>query len=425
MQETGRYLAQMQKRAPDKVRRRAVQNRTLVTRARIANGAIEVLASVGVQGLTHRAVARAAGVNLAATTYHFETKADIVEEASRTLLESYLAAFRRMADRIGAGEETRFASLNDLVERVVLNAIGRDRTRSLAWSELILHGGRSPSGRKLAQTWYEQLDGIWHRIARLIAPGASQNEARAAIDLTVGLTFFLHPLAPRQKQAGDLLSGRVDPDPLLSRIARVRARRSEGESEAPSRRFVETRQKIVEVAIDIIVREGAAGISHRRVAEVAGMVRSGPSYYFPAIDELIETAQTALFERAKSRYRAGIGSHGSADMDVDRLLDLTTAIFFREALEFGSESIGHYSVWISSAQNPSLRPAVAASLLDGHRAWMRRIASVTGAAADPRVAMRMQSLFIGKLIRATAAAVPVADLSTARADFAAVLNAGR
>jgi DNA-binding transcriptional regulator YbjK len=408
-----------------KIRQRAVQNRTMVTRGKIADGAVDVLARAGVQGLTHRAVARAAGVSLAATTYHFDTKSDIVEEASRTLLDGYLAAFRRLADRIAAAEETRFTNLNDLIERIVLNVLGRERMRSLAWSELILHGGRSPSGRTLAQSWYEQLDAIWQGIARLIEPGAPRNKASAAIDLTVGLTFVLHPLGLDQKMVADILAGRRDPEPLLEKVARARgAHKVEVEEDELPTRYADMRRKIVEVAIDIMVREGAAGISHRRVAEVAGMVRSGPSYYFATIEELLETAQMALFERAKARYRAGLGSAGTASMDKERLLDLTTAIFFREALEFGSESIGHYSVWIGAAQNPSLRPAVASSLLDQHRAWMRRLASVSGKVPNAAVALRMQALFIGKLIRAIAAAVPVDDLAGAREDFALVLDSG-
>ena len=82
-----------------------------------------------------------------------------------------------MAGRIAAGQETRLASLDDLVARVVLNALGRERTRSLAWSQLMLHGGRSPTGRTLARCWYEQLDAIWHEIAGLIATGASRQAA--------------------------------------------------------------------------------------------------------------------------------------------------------------------------------------------------------------------------------------------------------
>jgi DNA-binding transcriptional regulator YbjK len=404
-------------------RQRAVQRRTLITRGRIADGAIQVLADAGVEGLTHRAVARAAKVSLAATTYHFDSKADIIEEASRMLLEAYLAAFRRMAGRIAAGEETRFASLDDLVARVVFNALGRDRTRSLAWSQLMLHGGRSPAGRILARRWYEQLDAIWHEIARLIAPGASPQDARAAIDLVVGLTFFLHPLGIDQATAMELIAGRQDAEPLLNRISRpYAAGRAVGDDQQLPKRHVETRRKLVDAAIAIIVEEGIAGISFGRIADAAGMVRSGPSYYFATIDALLAAAQTALFERAKARYRAGLGSLKSAEINESRLLDLTTAIFYREALEFGKENIGHYSVWMSAAQNPSTRPAVASSLLGIHRAWTKRIALISGAPANPAVALRIQALFIGKLIRAIAAPVDVTDLSRARGDFADALR---
>ncbi|HVY19833.1 MAG TPA: TetR family transcriptional regulator [Bauldia sp.] len=409
----------------DRTRQRAVQNRTLVTRGKIAEGAIQVLAHSGVPGLTHRAVAQAAGVSLAATTYHFDAKPDIIEEASRTLLDGYLAAFRRMAGRIASGEETRIASLDDLVERVVLNALGRERIRSLAWSELILHGGRSPVGRALAQRWYEQLDSIWREIGELTEPGTTTSRASAAVDLTVGLTFFLHPLGLDQASIAAVLAGRLNPEPLLAKATRSRGARAADtrDDEAPTR-YAETRQKIVDAAIEIIVEDGVAGISYARVADVAGMVRSGPSYYFATIDELVETADAALFERARERYRAGLASTDTAAMDEGKLLDLTTAIYFREALEFGRENIGHYSVWMSAAQNPSLRPAVAASLRDMHRAWLRRIAVVAGR-EDVGAAMRMQSMFIGKLVRAITASVDIADLSRTRDDFALVLNGRR
>jgi DNA-binding transcriptional regulator YbjK len=213
-------------------------------------------------------------------------------------------------------------------------------------------------------------------------------------------------------------------EPMLEKIAR-RDRRRNAEDDEFTIRFMETREKILQVAIDIIVQEGAAGISHGRVAEVADMVRSGPSYYFATIEELVESAQIALFERAKARYRAGLGSVQPADIDENRLLDLTTAIFYREALEFGRENIGHYSVWISATQNASLRPAVALSVLDQHAAWMRRLASVHGKAPNAAIALRMQALFIGKLIRAIAASVSVDDLSRARQDFALVLGGRR
>lgn len=405
-----------------KTRQRAVQNRTLVTRGKIIDGALRVLAEVGVEGLTHRVVANAAGVSLAATTYHFDTKAHIIEETSRTLLEGYIGSFQRMAARMVAGDRLGLGNLDDLVERVVSNALGRHRMRSLAWSELILHGGRKAEGRALAQRWYEELDLVWYEIAGLIEPGASKRKASAAIDLVVGLMFVLYPLGQQAKTAIDIVAGRRKAEPVLAKLARPRSARPPETGEGSSTRYAETRNRIVDAAIDLIVGEGAASVSYRRVAEATGMVRSGPSYYFPTIDELIEEAQTTLFERARARYREGLGAGDPSVMDEDRLLDLTTAIYYREALEFGSENIGHYSLWIRASQHPALRPTVASSILSFHHAWSRRISTIGRRSDDGAMAIRMQALFIGKLIRAIVASTAVADLAWAREDFAAALH---
>jgi len=411
-----------------KMRQRAVQSRTIVTQGKITDGAIRVLAHDGVAGLTHRAVAKAAGVSLAATTYHFDTKADIIEAASRSLLDGYLLAFRRLAQRIRAGEEVALGGLDDLVLRVLRNALGRERTRSLAWCELILHGGRNPDGRSLARQWYRELDAVWHEISALLEPQASRQTASAAIDMTIGLTFVLHPLGLDASTATDLLADPRGLDGFLAALSAEghSAPRQDGQAGKAAKRYDETRQKIVEAAIGIIIEEGAAGMSYHRVAKVLDMVRSGPRYYFTTIDDLLNTAQVALFGRAKDRYRAGMDAVDFSEIDTRRLLDVTTAIYFREALEFGRENIGYYSVWLNAAHTPSLRPAVASALLDLHRAWSRRIATASGAAPAPAAtaALRIQALFIGKLIRAITGSLDMGELSLARDDFAAALVAG-
>jgi DNA-binding transcriptional regulator YbjK len=51
-------------------------------RREILEAALRVIGRDGVAGLTHRAVADEAGVSLAATTYYFASKADLLREAS-------------------------------------------------------------------------------------------------------------------------------------------------------------------------------------------------------------------------------------------------------------------------------------------------------------------------------------------------------
>lgn len=406
-----------------KARRRALQDRALRTRARIAHGAIEVLARAGVAGLTHRAVARAAGVGLAATTYHFDTKADILAEASRVQLAGYLHAFRQFETRLRAGEVAGIGSLDDLVARVVLNALGRERTRSLAWLALALHGGRSGDSRALAQGWYAELDAIWAEIAGSLPFPSRPQAAGAAVDRAIGLAFLLQPLALDEAAAADILAGRSD----IARLADAGPVEAQPDDagEPAGGRSAEARARIVQAAIDILIEEGAGAVTYGAVAARAGMVRSGPSYHFPTIGALMRVAQTALFARAKARYRAGFGALAASEIDEARLVDLTTAIYFREVLEFAGENIGYHSVWLSAAHDPTLRPAVLAALVDQNRAWLRRLEALPGSRPSSQAPLMLQAVFVGKLIRALVSGSGIADLARAREDFAAAIAGAR
>ncbi|MBS3022818.1 TetR family transcriptional regulator [Acidiphilium multivorum] len=397
-----------------------VQDRSLRTRHRIHEGAVSVLAEDGVAGLTHRAVAAAAGVSLAATTYHFDSKTDLIASASRHLMSGYLDAFARLERRVSAGEATGLARIDDLVTRVVLNALGRERTRSLAWCELILHGGRGAEGRRLAQDWYARLDDIWHAIGENLGFGLDRRAARATIDRAIGLTFLLHPLGLDQEAARDLIEGRLDP----AQLGPPAPAPDDAAGPATARQR-EARARIVQATIDILVESGAGAVSWAAIAERAGLARSGPAYYFPAIGALLATAQVALFDRAKARYRAGFGAIDPAEIDEMRLVDLTTAIWFREVLEHAREALGHYAVFLRAAQAPgesvALRAAIAATLRDQHGAWRRRLAAIAAAPPHPAGPLAVQAVFVGKLIRAAATGADTALLALAREDFAAAI----
>lgn len=386
-------------------------------RDRIAAGAIEVIARQGVAGLTHRALARAAGTSLAATTYHFETKAEILDAASRALLEGYVAAFGGLEQRLQAGAPDTPETLDELVARVVQAALGRERARSLAWCEIILHGARDPARRAVVRGWYDAVGAIWGAMAERLAPGvASADSAAEAIDMAVGLIFILHPLAPPHGTVAPLLAGHIDLGTVLAGMPQA----SPPAADSPAR------ARVIQAAVEILTEGGAAAVTHARIAARAGMARSGPAHHAEGIAGLLESAQIALFRRAKARYRDGLAEAGPAPADRDRLLDVTTAIFFREATEFAAENAGHYSGWIAAAHNAALRAAVVAAQADQHAAWCRRLAATGGGAAAPvqRAALGMQAQFIGMLIRSISGGIDLAGLSRVRAALSRRMTAG-
>ncbi len=392
---------------------RPLQKRAAETRARITAGVIEVLAGQGAAGCTHRAVAKAAGVSLAATTYHFDTKGAMIEAASQALLDGYVADFDRVDARLAAGEATGISGLPDLVQRVAGNALGRARIRSLAWCEIMLQGGRDPARRDSVAAWYAETDRLWLRIARHLDPTIEAEAARDAVDQVVGLTFLLHPLQPTPAEVQDLLTGQSTLSALLDRLP----------SDPPLDDAASpARQRVIDAAIAILIDDGVAGISYRAVAERAGLARSGPAHHFASIDALIEAAQRTLFARAKTRYRDALAGAGGPVTTRANLLDLTTAVFFREVLEHPRESVGFYSVWVVAAQSPVLRGVVAAAQRDQHRAWCRRLASLPNPPPAESTALRVQAQFIGMLIRAVAAGGDLDRLREARQAFAALLG---
>jgi TetR/AcrR family transcriptional regulator, regulator of biofilm formation and stress response len=70
----------------------------------IVEATIRVVARDGVSAVTHRRIAAEAGVSLSSTTWHFATKADILEVALEWAAQSEVERMVTIADRIGDGD---------------------------------------------------------------------------------------------------------------------------------------------------------------------------------------------------------------------------------------------------------------------------------------------------------------------------------
>lgn len=121
-------------------------------RRRITEAAIEVVSERGVAGLTHRAVAQAAGVPLGSTTYHFATLDDILEAAIQKALvdnrEERMRWGSTLSDDVDLAE-----ALAELTEQ----STGPGRAKLLVEYELYFAALRHPSLRALGRAWNEVL----------------------------------------------------------------------------------------------------------------------------------------------------------------------------------------------------------------------------------------------------------------------------
>jgi TetR/AcrR family transcriptional regulator, regulator of biofilm formation and stress response len=115
---------------------------------RILDAAIDVLATHGVAGTTHRLIAAAADVPLGSLTYHFESLEDLRAQA-----------FARLSERVTASYEAHFtevADADDLVAAVVdlvHGAVGADAGEWAVTYELYLAALRDPGLRTVTERW--------------------------------------------------------------------------------------------------------------------------------------------------------------------------------------------------------------------------------------------------------------------------------
>jgi DNA-binding transcriptional regulator YbjK len=145
-------------------------------RREILEATLRVIGESGVNSVTHRAVAQKADVALASTTYYFDSKSALVEEALELMIArstDYVRRYTAAPARISHG---------DLVDRIVgfADAQINDPSAFLtAQYELMLEAGRADYLRPLAHRWtIAYMDGFNHVVK---SAGLPRPEAAAEI----------------------------------------------------------------------------------------------------------------------------------------------------------------------------------------------------------------------------------------------------
>jgi len=93
---------------------RVTQDRAEATRRRLLDAAVASLRARGTAGMTSREIARAAGVNLQAITYHFGSKDELVAQALTGLVQERVAPIRAALESDGDPAERLFAALSTI-----------------------------------------------------------------------------------------------------------------------------------------------------------------------------------------------------------------------------------------------------------------------------------------------------------------------
>lgn len=110
------------------------------------------------------------------------------------------------------------------------------------------------------------------------------------------------------------------------------------------------REALIAATLRVVERDGVAGVTHRRVAQEAGVAASAATYYFRTIDELLVAALTAATERYVLELEEAIVSEGSEIAGLARSIA-------DDAVHRRGLAIAAFELSLLAARRPSLRPA--------------------------------------------------------------------
>ncbi|WCB96261.1 hypothetical protein DSM104299_05018 [Baekduia alba] len=151
-------------------------------RAAITEAALAVIARVGPDGLTHRLVAAEAGLPLAATTYWFASKEDMVRAALQHAADRDLEHVETLRT---ASERWTRKTLATHLTRFIEDACTTRRANAVVDCALWLEALRRPELRPVAHQWVDAYADVLAAVLRNVGAPGGRDDAEllgAAID---------------------------------------------------------------------------------------------------------------------------------------------------------------------------------------------------------------------------------------------------
>ena len=146
---------------------------------------MRLLARDGASAVTHRAVAREAGVPIAATTYYFASKDDLIAEAFR--LHAEKEAQRVAASTRAIGVELTPAQLADQLAEFLFEGLHGARPSLIAEYELLIRAARKPELEPYSRIFYDTIEAQLQRALSGFGSAHAEDDTRIIMAVLAGL----------------------------------------------------------------------------------------------------------------------------------------------------------------------------------------------------------------------------------------------
>lgn len=119
-------------------------------------------------------------------------------------------------------------------------------------------------------------------------------------------------------------------------------------------RSLDTRERIIAAAIEVMRKHGYAGLRVADVTAAAGVSRGAQTHHFRSKVDLVSDLFARVFEQASADSRARIAAVGPGDDVIAALIADASAFFLGRDFSLGLDMLG------ASGRDPELREAVQA-----------------------------------------------------------------
>lgn len=156
-------------------------------RDRIIDACVEVIATHGVDGTSHRRVAEVAGVPLGSMTYHFSGRDELLREAFRRFADTVADRMTARMEQVPPGD--REAGIRAVVDSILLDVFPDPRELVLT-HELYTLAARDPAYRTLTNAWMRRSRAA---LERCFDPGTARILDALIEGITIHRALDNHP----------------------------------------------------------------------------------------------------------------------------------------------------------------------------------------------------------------------------------------
>jgi DNA-binding transcriptional regulator YbjK len=155
----------------------------------------------------------------------------------------------------------------------------------------------------------------------------------------------------------------------------------------------ERRTRILDAALDVLVTDGAAGITHRKVAAQADVPLGSVTYHFASLTELLEQAFAWYVKQRTSQFEGLFAQVETREDLVEVLVELVQGGPSRRR----SGVLG-FELHLAALRDPALRELM--------QRWTKDSRAILARFTTPEIAGRLDALLEGLIMHALLSAEP-------------------